>query len=505
VALSTLAKVYTPSANNPNPSQTDTTALQRHRQVVLECLRDPDISIRRRALDLSFQLVNPQNVRALTRELLNFLELASSDMKASTASRICNVAAAFRPNRRWEIDTVTRVLRAAGSQVEQDVVNQYIKIVSTAPQELQAYATKKLFAILKDDTVLAQDGLVLVGLWCLGEYADLLVGADYAVERDEEEEDVSVTVSEADVLDMLDRICSSGYATDEVKEYAVTALAKLVSRFPSHEARIKTMMSKFTTNMHVEVQQRATEYTQLFGLERDVRDALLERIPVLEQAKLEDERKGRGETFGVGAGTVSSGAAIQVSSAADDLLGMDMDMASSPVVPSGVQKSTDLLADLLVGSTGGSLGSVRVKSDPLADLLGGMSTETKASKPADLLSDIFGSPAPKPAAAKPAAAKPAVEKQGDGVLCYNKQGLSITLDPTRAGDIVTVVIRFANTSVGELSNLSFQVAVPKSMKLQILPPSSTTIQAGGSATQTIKIANPSKVRWTGETNDLGCD
>jgi hypothetical protein len=443
VALATLAKVYTPNANNPNPSQTDTTALQRHRQVVLECLRDPDISIRRRALDLSFQLVTFQNVRVLTRELLSFLELAEKDMKASTAARICNVAANFRPNRRWEIDTVTRVLRAAGSQVEQDVVNHFVKILGTSPLELQAYATKKLYGILRDETTWVQDGLVLVGIWCLGEYGDLVVG-NFVVEKDEEEEDVSLTVTQKDVLDLLDDICGSGYATDEIKEYVVTALGKLSSRFGGNEERIKTTVMKYKANMDVEIQQRAMEFSQLFGLDKETLDALFERIPVLESAKLEDERKGRGEIFGA-VGSVSGSDAIQISAGADDLLGMDV-------------------------SSGGLM-------DPLKDLLGDSAPLQKAEKPADLLGDIFGSVKSKPV----------------GISCYDKNGLSITLDATRSGDVVTVLINFLNATNVDLSGLMFQVAVPKSMKLQILPPSSTLIRAGEGATQTIKIANPTKV------------
>lgn len=114
VALVTLNRISMPSATNPNPSASDASALQRHRTTILECLKDLDVTIRRRALDLSFQLVNSQNVRMLTRELLSFLESCEGDIKGSTASRICNVAAMYRPNRRWEVDTVVRVLRVAG-------------------------------------------------------------------------------------------------------------------------------------------------------------------------------------------------------------------------------------------------------------------------------------------------------------------------------------------------------------------------------------------------------
>lgn len=89
----------------------DTNAVQRHRNTILECLRDGDISIRRRALELSYALINEQNVRVLIRELLAFLELADDEFKLSMTTQISLAAERFAPNKRWHIDTVLRVLR----------------------------------------------------------------------------------------------------------------------------------------------------------------------------------------------------------------------------------------------------------------------------------------------------------------------------------------------------------------------------------------------------------
>ena len=47
----------------------DNQAVQRHRNTVVDCLSDSDISIRRRALELTFALVNETNVRGLVREV----------------------------------------------------------------------------------------------------------------------------------------------------------------------------------------------------------------------------------------------------------------------------------------------------------------------------------------------------------------------------------------------------------------------------------------------------
>lgn len=101
VALNTLIKVV---AIEPN-------AVQRHRNTILDCLRDPDISIRRRALDLSFTLVNESNVRVLIRELLAFLEVADNEFKPTLTTQIGIAADRFAPNKRWHVDTMLRVLK----------------------------------------------------------------------------------------------------------------------------------------------------------------------------------------------------------------------------------------------------------------------------------------------------------------------------------------------------------------------------------------------------------
>ena len=52
IALTMLARVV----------KSDMDAVQRHRSTIVDCLKDPDVSIRRRALELLYALVNSKNV-----------------------------------------------------------------------------------------------------------------------------------------------------------------------------------------------------------------------------------------------------------------------------------------------------------------------------------------------------------------------------------------------------------------------------------------------------------
>ena len=71
VALNTLHKVV---ASDPQ-------AVQRHRNTIVDCLKDADSSIRQRALELVYALVNEANVKILVKELLSYLIACDVEFK----------------------------------------------------------------------------------------------------------------------------------------------------------------------------------------------------------------------------------------------------------------------------------------------------------------------------------------------------------------------------------------------------------------------------------------
>ncbi|KAG8233269.1 hypothetical protein J437_LFUL009979, partial [Ladona fulva] len=162
--------------------------------------QDPDVSIRRRALDLSFALVNASNVRAMVRELVSFLERAEPEFKATAASSIVVAAERYAPTRRWHMDTHLKVLCAAGNYVNDEVVACTIQLIGASAAADQGWVVRRLWMALsmgnteeplKDGPVSPaadRQPLAQVALWAMGEYGDLLVRAPEELDGDSGED-----------------------------------------------------------------------------------------------------------------------------------------------------------------------------------------------------------------------------------------------------------------------------------------------------------------------------
>lgn len=481
VALNTLVKVVA----------IDTNAVQRHRNTILECLRDPDISIRRRALDLSFTLINESNVRVLIRELLAFLEVADNEFKPNMTSQIGIAADRYAPNKRWHVDTMLRVLTLAGNYVKEPILSSFIRLIATTP-ELQTYAVQKLYTNLKKD--ITQESLTQAGAWCIGEYGDaLLRGGQY------EEEELVQEVKEHEIIDLFTTILNSNYATQVTTEYIITALIKLTTRLqdPAQIERVRRLLQYHQTSLDVEVQQRAVEYGNLFSFDQ-IRRGVLEKMPP-------PQIKESSRVLGEAAKKTTKAAGKKTNKAAKpkeedllfDLMG-DTNLPS-PSVPNGGTNNADLLADILGGATSPPTSTSPVPAQSnvasIMDLFSQGPTSTPSPAPAtapaaapSAIMDIFNTtPAAAPAPAPQAAPKPAAAA---GHPCYDNNGLNITIQIQRnAEGVIQATARFRNSFPGgALSAVGLQAAVPKSQKLQLLNISSTDIAPGAEAMQMMRVA-----------------
>ncbi|XP_063225377.1 AP-1 complex subunit gamma-1 isoform X2 [Bacillus rossius redtenbacheri] len=474
VALNTLLKtVYI-----------DTSAVQRHRSTILECLKDPDVSIRKRALELSFALVNTNNIRTMMKELLVFLEKTDPEFKAQCSSNIVLAAERFAPNKRWHLDTLLRVLVAAGNYVRDDVVSCTIQLVSESAGQ-QQYIVEQLWRALERDADDRQP-LTQVAAWCIGEYGDLLLYGPPATEESPPKP------TEDDVITVYQRLLWSTQNSVITKQYALMSLMKLSTRFQSNVDNVRQMVDACGSHLDVELQQRGVEFSQLFRKYDRMRPAILEKMPPMEAARANGEA------------ALANGEAEE----AEPALGEE--------------------GSLLVGERKSALGLDSQESNALLVLLGG-SDATKAdtlpsvesAKPAasdnlDLL-DLLGGLDMSSSVPATQIAAPAVQSNGmfqnpgflvDGLLsnqpvtnsipditAFEKNGLKITFSMERQQDAtssIAISMLAVNQSTDPFSEFLFQAAVPKTFQLQMLSPSGTLLPPAGQITQVLKVTNPNR-------------
>ena len=482
VALNTLIKVV---AIEPN-------AVQRHRNTILDCLRDPDISIRRRALDLSFTLINESNVRVLIRELLAFLEVADAEFKPIMTSQIGIAADRFAPNKRWHVDTMMRVLKLAGSYIKEQILSSFVRLIATTP-ELQTYCAQKLYSALRDD--ISQEGLNLAGAWVIGEYGDALIrGGSY------EEEELVKEVKESEIVDTFQAILHSSYAGTSVTEYIITSAMKLTTRLqePAQIDRLRRLMLNYQTNLDIEVQQRAVEYGNLFGYDQ-VKKGVLERMPPPE---IREEQRVLGEATKKRHSKVPAKKKPSQITEQDmllDLMGGDSSMPSvdTSATMNGSANNADLLADILGGTS--------VSSPTSASPVANGSSQNNMSSIMDLF-DSGSSSTPQPQAQRPQAqtsssndlfggmsSPPPQQQQQSSApthTAYDKNDLSVTFTVQRSAQAVQIMARFKNQSAFEnFGALNLQAAVPKSQKLQLQAISSAELVGGQEAQQQMRVTS----------------
>ncbi|KAM4830786.1 AP-1 complex subunit gamma-like 2 [Urocitellus parryii] len=413
--------------------QSDHSAVQRHRPTVVECLRETDASLSRRALELSLALVNSSNVRAMTQELQAFLESCPLDLRADCASGILLAAERFAPTKRWHIDTILHVLITAGAHVRDDAVANLTQLIGGA-QELHAYSVCRLYSALAED--ISQQPLVQVAAWCIGEYGDLLLEGSC-------EEVEPLQVEEEEVLALLEKVLQSQMSLPATRGYALTALMKLSTRLQGDNNRIRQVVSIYGSCLDVELQQRAVEYNTLFRKYDHMRAAILEKMPLVERGgpQIDEEAK-------------ESKEAVQVSKAA----------APVPTEPQ--------LLDLL-------------------DLLDDTSEDAQHPPPLDPspggtlvhLLDL-------PCALPPPAPIP-------NLKVFEREGVQLNLSFTRppgSPALLLVTVTTTNSSEGDVTHFICQAAVPKSFQLQLQAPSGNTVPAWGGLpiTQLFRILNPNK-------------
>ena len=171
-----------------------------------------------------------------------------------------------------------------GREANREVQSASIIYISRASEDIHAYATHKLLKAIRDDDG-SQRGLLVVAIWCIGEYGDLLLNPySYTPAPDASDlasAPVTITFMELDpmtVVKSVENVINRHSCPEYIKQRALTCFAKLTDRFSDKGDAaaldlLQKLVKKHEVSHSLELQLRSCEYNALLNASKGIKTA----------------------------------------------------------------------------------------------------------------------------------------------------------------------------------------------------------------------------------------
>ena len=222
-----------------------------HQMAVVDCLTDPDESLRKKTLDLLYRMTKSNNVEVIVEKMMDFLRDATDHhLREETASRISELAERYAPSTQWFIDTMNALFEVGGDVVKKSTAHNLMALIAEGSGEDADDATLRRSAVTAYLELISKPMiprvLFEVILWVVGEYG---------------------TLSGRSPTALMDTLCAAVEAQpegDAVQAQAMTACAKLAAANGGQlSEKAAKLVDRNLNSRSIDRQQRAYEITAL--------------------------------------------------------------------------------------------------------------------------------------------------------------------------------------------------------------------------------------------------
>lgn len=224
--------------------------IKQHQDIIIGSLKDRDISVRRKGLDLLYSMCDASNAQPIVAELLHYLQNADFAIREEMVLKIAILTEKYATDVQWYVDISLRLIAMAGDHVSEEVWQRVIQIV-TNNEELQVYAARNLLHHVKLDH--CHETLVKIGAYILGEFGHLIA-----------EEKGCSPIEQFLALQSKLPGCSSS-----TRGMILSCFIKFVNLFPEIKAQLVHVFDVYSHTLDAELQQRACEYLALATMPTD--------------------------------------------------------------------------------------------------------------------------------------------------------------------------------------------------------------------------------------------
>jgi AP-1 complex subunit gamma-1 len=468
----------------------DVSAVQRHQATIIDCLKDPDLSIRRRALDLTVALIDAGSVRILVPDLIQYLQASNTDVQSEVAEKIAVVIETKSPSAEWRTELSLRLLKVARHHVPVSFAVSFVAFVTQQNSDVHATAVRGLWDEVNgqlDGSFQSCQALLMTGSWLLGEYPEhILSGA------------AAATVKPSDIAGILSSI-TMNTVFNVVKQYGLTALMKLATKYGETKAIALSVFDTFASNLDCELQQRSCEYTTMLESFEDVAAFSFSTMPPI--IGCDEEVSDAPPVGSIPSHAPHVPAAPKpTTSTIDDLFGGPPPQPAAAPVPTktAVVASPTFSTDDLFGPSPTTPGPIVEQRKPLAvdDLFGSAPTTavpvavgTRAAIIASSqpeASDMFG----------PSISAPVTSSTSSSFSVYQCEDCDVSMSARVASANTLSVEAMLTATTSRLRNIAFHVAVPRTSTVSVQPLVTNEAAPGGTVVQklTVTTSDPSKAR-----------
>ena len=229
-------------------AQLDATAdgVKKHQATVLVSLKDADISVRRRALDLLFVMCDTDNAERIVDELVAHLVLADAAIREEMVLKIAILAEKYATDLRWYVDIILKLVSISGDHVSDPIWHRVVQIVTNHPQgDLQSYAAATLMVAISPRR--CHETAIRIAAYILGEFGFLI--AERPGMSGEEQ---------FRILHQHWYNCNL-----QTRAILVSTYAKLANLYEECRPLIAPVFAKSKNSVDVEIQQRSAEYASM--------------------------------------------------------------------------------------------------------------------------------------------------------------------------------------------------------------------------------------------------
>ena len=224
--------------------------IKRHQNIIIGALRDRDISVRRKGLDLLYSMCDASNSEPIVNELLKYLQSADFAIREEMVLKIAILTEKYATNIQWYVDISLRLIAMAGDHVSDEVWQRVIQIV-TNNEELQVYAAQNILNYVKAEQ--CHETLVKIGGYLLGEFGHLIA-------------DTKGCSPIEQFLALQTKLMGCSSSTRAI---LLSSFIKFVNLFPEIKTQLLVVFRAYSHTLDSELQQRACEYLALATLPTD--------------------------------------------------------------------------------------------------------------------------------------------------------------------------------------------------------------------------------------------